>query len=465
MARIYLLFAFDLADCAAPQSDDAAKRLARALAGHGAPGTFRLVGQRARLLRQRVRYDVIDALAGHALGYLGNWHGLRPQVAEYLAPLDWEDGMAEFERRERQGVDDLAAVLGRRPACYGPPGPNWAPQAFPVLRRWDIPVYLSSFGYFCLDAQPFYAGGLLHASHLAGTREDGAEARLQLELGPELGAPGALAEHKRAFARAVEALGEGGGLVVVSTRPDALVLERCPGAELKPRNVAQAGYRDFEDLLRHALGLPEAQAVDATQLPQLYPDLAQGRALCHDELLALARGVEGRLLWQGLDDVALSAAELFGLFGGFLAAMTDGELPPAAPVAYLDGPATRPEEADTGFAADWGSFLEAAGQAAGFAERHGRVPPHIQVAGKTVFPGDFLVTAAEAVATFLGTRREPERVTILPANNALEAYVDEAAARESWKSDMLPEGFAAPGLLELTRLQAWTLKPAIRKPR
>ena len=33
-----------------------------------------------------------------------------------------------------------------------------------------------------------------------------------------------------------------------------------------------------------------------------------------------------------------------------------------------------------------------------------------------------------------------------------------------WSWPIFPEGFHAPGIMELARLQAWTLKPAVLKP-
>jgi len=96
MPQVHVLFWFDVEDCTVTHSDDAAKRLALILERHGVRGTFKVVGQKARMLEQRIRYDVIDALERHDIGFHSNWHGLRPQIAEYLGPLDWEEGVAEL---------------------------------------------------------------------------------------------------------------------------------------------------------------------------------------------------------------------------------------------------------------------------------------------------------------------------------------------------------------------------------
>ena len=39
--------------------------------------------------------------------------------------------------------------------------------------------------------------------------------------------------------------------------------------------------------------------------------------------------------------------------------------------------------------------------------------------------------------------------------------MDEEGARAGWKSVMLPAGFEAPKMIELAKLEAWTLKPAV----
>jgi hypothetical protein len=417
---------------------------------------MKIVGQKARVLRERGRYRVVDALSRHDIGYHSNWHGLRPQVAEYLAPLEWEEGVAEFERRERPGLDDVEALFGQRPVCYGQPGPNWAPHVFPVLRKWEIPAYISGFGYVSLDAQPFWYGGLLNTSHMYGP-----QGRHHLGLNFELGTEGALAEHRAAFDAAVESLGGNGGLITVMNHPCTLVLEEWFATRLKPTHVTEAGYRDFEAFVRHVQGAPGVAVTNARELLELCRDGARGRELGREELLELARSVEGQVAWRQLGSAALSAAEVFSLLVRLVASAADGQPLESLPCQYLDGPASRLDEADTGFGVDWEELVAAASRAARFAARHGRVPSRVLVGNHSVFPADFLATTAEAAATLLATGRQPETVTVLPATDGVARYVDEDAARGGWQSAMLPDGFRAPALIELAKLQAWTLKPAV----
>lgn len=120
--QVYILLWFDTEDYVLPQSDDAAKRLAVFLTEQGIPTTFKLVGEKARVLQQRQRQDVISALAQHDIGYHSNTHSQHPTVAEYESKLDWETGAEEFTRRERPGFDDVAHIFRTAPVAYGQPG-------------------------------------------------------------------------------------------------------------------------------------------------------------------------------------------------------------------------------------------------------------------------------------------------------------------------------------------------------
>src|SRR5438128_1984527 len=109
-APVYVTLWFDTEDYILPPSDDAAKRVAEMLTRLGAKATFKVVGEKARVLEQRRRKDVISALLKHEIGYHANTHSQQPTIAVYLQHAGWEDGRAEFYRRQAQGVRDI--VLG-----------------------------------------------------------------------------------------------------------------------------------------------------------------------------------------------------------------------------------------------------------------------------------------------------------------------------------------------------------------
>ena len=155
---VYVVLWFDTEDYIEPAADDAALRLATDLDKLGVRATFKVVGEKARVLESRGRTDVIRALAHHDIGYHSNYHSIQPTPALYLRGMGWLDGAAEFERRERPGVDDIRRIFGVIPSCYGQPGSSWGPQTYRALLRMGIPVYLDEGG----------AGGARGADLLAG---------------------------------------------------------------------------------------------------------------------------------------------------------------------------------------------------------------------------------------------------------------------------------------------------------
>jgi len=75
---VYVVLWFDTEDYLLPASDDAAKRIAEFLTTQDIRATFKLVGEKARVLEQRRRSDVIAALSRHEIGYHSNTHSSSP---------------------------------------------------------------------------------------------------------------------------------------------------------------------------------------------------------------------------------------------------------------------------------------------------------------------------------------------------------------------------------------------------
>src|SRR6185436_10427056 len=103
-SEIDVILWFDTEDYLLPADDDACKRLAEMLTERKIRATFKVVGEKARVLEKRGRRDVIDALKQHDIGYHANFHSVHPTPSEYLADCGWSDGITEFVRREGEGA-------------------------------------------------------------------------------------------------------------------------------------------------------------------------------------------------------------------------------------------------------------------------------------------------------------------------------------------------------------------------
>ena len=468
---IYVTLWFDTEDYILPQDDEAAKRLAEMLTGLGVQATFKIVGEKARVLESRGRRDVIAAIGRHDIGYHSNTHSQQPTIAVYLQHAGWEDGCAEFQRREAQGARDVERIFGKIPVAYGQPGSAWAPQAYPALRSMGIRMYLDEADHVGIDDQPFYYGGMLNVFKMRSNL-----VRMNLSGGSSL------ADGRSRFTAAYERLrAKGGGTISIYYHPnewvqtefwDAVNFSRGanpPRAAWKPPGTRPAAeteqaFDDFEAFIRFIKAQPGARFVTATDLLTIYADTAVTRSFRQADLLALARAVQQDVTFQRLDGYALSASEVFGLLTDAMAAfVADQAWPETTKVTALDGPARTFVPATDGARASslpWPAFAQAVRDVADYCRTFHRLPDEVWIGTESLSPADYLATLARVFADLSGTGGPPPSVTRAEGHFTADRYVA-ADSPELWSWPIFPEGFHAPGIMELARLQAWTLKPAV----
>jgi hypothetical protein len=303
-AKVYVILWFDTEDYLLPASDDSALKLAKFLSDEGIRGTFKVVGEKARVLEKRKRNDVIEALKKHEIGYHANYHSVQPTPAQYLSNLGWDEGVAEFDRREGPGRDDVQRIFGVAPTAYGQPGSSWGPQSFGAMKKWGMPVYLDAGSHVDLDGKPHYYCGLLTLYHLKYT------------IRAELKAPKQIGEAEETFAAARKALlADGGGVVSIVYHPCEFVHQEFwdgvnfrKGAnppreqwKLPPEKTAeekQAAWEVFERYVHFMKRFDDVRFITASEAAKLYSDKAAGHAFTHAELKAIAAGVGDEIGFQ-----------------------------------------------------------------------------------------------------------------------------------------------------------------------
>ena len=131
-------------------NDDIIKTLADILSEEGVPGNFILIGKRAKLLEDRGRQDVIDAIKCHSVGV----HTLsqeQPYASVEAAELDWHQGLELYRKSEGEAVRLVAEAIDDQPMCISGHAANGAPHALVVAKEMGLP-YL--YGYAA--APPLY---------------------------------------------------------------------------------------------------------------------------------------------------------------------------------------------------------------------------------------------------------------------------------------------------------------------
>ena len=295
-ARVDVVLWFDTEDYLLPASDDAAKRLAELLSQRGIRATFKVVGEKARVLERRGRADVIAALRKHDIGYHSNFHSVHPTPAEYLADCGLLDGVAEFVRHERQGAADVRRIFGRESlACYGQPGSSWACQAIVALKDIGVgPVYLDDGSHVGLRGKPFWYAGALNAYDLGAN-----VTRMDLYNADGL-------EQAKAKVTAItqRLAAEGGGLISIYYHPCEFVHQKFwdgvnfsrganpPREQWKvppqlPAEQTEQAFSRFAKYIDHIKSLG-VRFVTASELPAIYADRVRSEGLTEAELLGLA---------------------------------------------------------------------------------------------------------------------------------------------------------------------------------
>ena len=105
-----------------------------------------------------------------------------------------------------------------------------------------------------------------------------------------------------------------------------------------------------------------------------------------------------------------------------------------------------------------GEFSEAVRQVSQFCRTHGRIPDEVWIGAYSISPQDYLATLGAVIEGWKSSRTN-KTITLLQGKFTADKYV----AKDSlslWGWVIFPEGFHAPKIMEIARLQAWTLKPA-----
>ena len=483
--RIDVILWFDTEDYMLPASDDSAKRLAEMLTERHIRATFKVVGEKARTLQRRGRTDVIEALKKHTIAYHANFHSVHPTPTEYLADCGWLDGIAEFIRREGRGAADVRRVFSVDTlACYGQPGSSWAPQANAALKQigvapHGIPCYADEGDHVGLNEQPFWYENTLTVYHM-GQNWTRMELHDPAAVKPAMEKFAAIANHLRKT--------NDGGLISIFYHPCEWVhqqfwdgvnfrrganppRERWKAPPQRTAEETDAAFERFGQYIDYIRSLPDVRFITAADLPEVYPDPLRSTGATEQDLAAIASKLVSdgntQLDFQTLGNRSYSVADQFELLAVVDQEFVTGRRPRfplrARGLFGPDGPG--PDTAQVS-RIDRLAFRDSLSDVVSFIATQNRVPDRVFIGPDPISPGRFLVAMAEVYQSYLRDghlpveqgvplKAEPE---LLPARHIAK---DTPGLFGGWI--IHKEGFRAPKLLDLARLQTWTLKPAIRR--
>jgi len=477
-AQVDVALSFDFEDYLLVASDDVAKRLAEMLTERGIRATFRTVGEKARVLEQRGRTDVIEAVRKHDIGYHTNLHSVHPTPAEYLSECGLLDGVAEFVRREKQGAADVRRIFGlKKLASYCQPGTSWACQANIALRQIGISPVCAEIGFHIgFQGKPFWSAGVLNIDEVGQYYSD-----------MPLHDPAALEPAKAKVSERVQQLrGEGGGLICIGYHPcdwvrtqfwDAVNFRygaNPPREQWKapPQRLAKETERAFAQFFAYidyiqSLGV---RFVTASDLLTIYADRLCTEGATEAELLQLAKKLIDQnaagIDYQIIGGKSISPADQFELLAAAVGNFIEGKEITFPLIAKgILGPDSSPGQAvQAGSQIPWPAFREAVVDVRDYLRTNSRVPARVFIGADCVSPADFLGGLAAAWCHYAEHRNQPMESVQLGKNLTVltQRHVAKVPTTPFTWSIHKP-GLCIDKIIDIACLQAWTIKPAIRK--
>src|SRR5260221_659610 len=293
-----------------------------------------------------------------------------------------------------------------------------------------------------LDQQPFWYGGLLYIYNMG-----------RYQIRPNLDHEDRNVDILRQFDAAAQQLaGAGGGVISTYFHPtefvttefwDAVNFSRGATRErqewtrprLRTPEDRERCFKVLHEYVEHAKKTPGVRFVTAQDALQLYRPQAPPRV----DRAKLAAHLRRQITFLRTEAGDLSAAEILLQMLGL-----DWRM--------VDGPSSRGGATYDAETIPRALFDRARQDAISFVTAHHRLPSEIFVGARTLSLADFAATVA-------GEALSPGPVKVLRGQLEVERYFATDAS-QSFRLPIHPDGFAAPELLELARLQGWTLKPA-----
>jgi hypothetical protein len=461
-----MVICFDVEDYTSPESagmDDIPKWLAEIMTDEGVTGSFFVIGEKARMMEKRGRKDVIEAMARHDIGSHTNFGSIHPTVTEILEHASWEQGTEEMLKNETIGFDDLERIFGQRPANLARHGGSYGPQLTGALSQMNAgyvysPVSLPGHNavWFC-NTLNFHGEGDYGFFDDAYHRDDLFDPMLEAldSLIPssikDIDMMAFFANHPSK----VRSIQFWDFNYYKGANPGA---DEWKTPELRPLESMETAQKNFRRLIQYLKSRDDIELTTFRELAKRFS--CQEDTIGKDRLGLIAARVlkENKIV---IDEL-FSAAELFAALAksldNYYAAQ---ELPVQVKIKRPFGPLEMPGKHPEFDHIPASGVFELAGMARTYIEKTNHLPSSLDYQGKKIGTGSLLALFSEMFLKIQDPNLSDQFSTLsfeaYPSVNE-ENIISSVAACKEWPVHR--EDLDMSHLIEMTKLQLWTLKPA-----
>jgi peptidoglycan/xylan/chitin deacetylase (PgdA/CDA1 family) len=465
--KAFLVVTFDTEDYVTPEAekiDDIPKWLAETMTEEGVTGTFFVIGEKARSLEKRGRRDVIAAMARHDIGSHTNLGSIHPTVTERLERAGWDDGARLMNEQESAGIEELERIFGVPVTTLARHGGSYGPQLVFALGRLGAgyqgsPARLPGHDvvWFCnalnFSAQYAVSDDAYHRDDLFEPVFD----RLKRELPERIRGSEVLAlfaGHPTKIR--AEEFWDLNFYYGKNTPPDEW---RTP--RLRPQETMATARKNFRRMMRWLKGRDDIEITTYRALMDVYS--AQKETMTREELRAIAAAaLKARALVPTAD---FSPAEaLSGLARAIAGYQEGGDLPETLETLHPLGPMEMPPAGSGNASISRDDVFALARAANEHIARTGALPPSLKIGGARFGTGPLFALFSTVYLDLDSGRTRPAYDALdfepYPRTNE-KGIVEEVEGYKTWPVHRLDLDMSR--IVELTRLQLWTLKPARRR--
>jgi len=465
--KAFLVVTFDTEDYVTPEAekiDDIPKWLAETMTEEGVTGTFFVIGEKARSLEKRGRRDVIAAMARHDIGSHTDLGSIHPTVTEKLERAGWDDGVRVMSEQESAGIEELGRIFGVPVTTLARHGGSYGPQLVCALGRIGAgyqgsPAKLPGHDvvWFCnaLNFSAQYA-----VSDDAYYRDDLFEPvfdRLKKELPGEIRKAGVLAlfaGHPTKIR--AEEFWDLNFYYGKNTPPDEW---RTP--RLRPQETMATAQKNFRRMMRW---LKERDDIEITTYRALMDTYgAQKETMTGKELRAIAAAALEKNALAPIGD--LSPAEAFSALARAIAGHQEsGKLTQTLRTIHSLGPVEMPPGKPGISSLGLLDVYALARAANDHVEKSGLLPASLEAGGGPIGTGSLFALFCTVFLDLDSGRPRPTYdvpdFEPYPRTNE-KPIIEEIEGYKTWPVHRPDLDMSR--IVELTRLQLWTLKPARRR--
>ena len=464
--KTLVVIAFDVEDYVTPASegvDDIPMWLADIMTEEGVTGTFFVIGEKARSLEERGRKDVIQSMARHEIGSHTDLGSIHPTITEILENAGWDEGIAKMHKQESRGFRELERIFGKPATALGRHGGSYGPQLVAALAEMGAglvysPVRLPGHNatWFCNTLNFYGSYGGFDDAYYRDDLFDPLLRDLEIRFPKDIKNVDVLtffACHPCKI-RTVQ-FWDFNYYTGANPGPE---LWKMP--ELRPAETMATARENFRRLMRF---LKERQDIHISTFSDVMKEFSYQRESITQTKLA---EIASRILAEKkvvIDDDFSPAEVFFALAASITECQDTGVLPAGVKRLSPFGPKEMPPVQPEIELAQRTQVFDLAREALAIIKESNILPHQLLLENKAIGTGSLLALFCEL---YLSLRSELiPREFVIPSFDAhpvanLEAIVKSVEGCKSWPVHR--EDLDMSHLVEMTKMQLWTLKPAHR---